>query len=98
MTYWFDKIMTHLAEKPSTGVLTWFIGWVGSFIPETSFAKGMLFIQTETVVKSNLLWALQMASLTIGSIAGILTIVTLVCKLSDRNRRNKHEVNTYKKK
>ena len=85
--------MNYLANKPGVGVFTWFVGWAGSFIPE-DFRYGFFgFIQTDTVFKSDLLWGLQMLSLTIGSLAGILTIVTLVCKINDRSRAlKKHKI------
>ena len=65
-------ILEYLANKPGKGLITWFAGWTLSFVPD-----GIL--NTPEKMQYILMY-FQTISLIIGSIAGVLTIKSLLKK------------------
>jgi len=67
-----DKLLDLFASNPVCGVITWFTGWIISIFPN-------LVVDTAST-REIILWLTQIVSLLIGSIAGILTIISLIRK------------------
>lgn len=94
-----NGLMTYLSDNPFSGLGIWATGWVASILPETKITRPILNILTEesSHVREAHLWWFQMISLTIGTIVGILTIVTLIQKIRDRRLERKYKRYGYRK-
>lgn len=91
--------MTYLSDNPFSGLGIWAAGWIGSIIPETNFTRPLLNIITthSEEIRATHLWWFQMISLTIGTIVGILTVITLIQKIRDRRLERKYKRYGYRK-
>jgi hypothetical protein len=67
-----NKLLDLFASNPVCGVCTWFTGWIISIFPD--------LVVDPACTREIILWLTQIVSLLIGSIAGILTIVSLIRK------------------
>ncbi len=73
------KLLDYIYYKPFTGFITSISGWfLGSVPINNNF--------TVSYTQVAILWHLQIASLLIGSIAGILTIISLLRRNNRKSR------------
>lgn len=76
------NLLNYLYCKPLAGFITSILGWFLGSVP--------LADKAITYTQESFLWHLQVVSLLIGCVAGILTIISLL-RRKNKSKRNHHE-------
>lgn len=72
-----NRFINYISDNPFSGLGLWATGWVGSYLPELSFIN-----QTTEQLRATHIFYFQMISLFLGTVVAILTIITLIQKIS----------------
>lgn len=78
-----SQLLNYLYSKPFAGFITSITGWFLGSVPLSSVAS-------VTFTQETILWHMQIVSLLIGCVAGILTIISLLRRKHKKSKNNEN--------